>query len=141
MITWLPRLRPDRFSQGRSAGRTSASTSTTWKGQGTSSSSEPDSLEEELAELVRAAQEDMDGLRSKEADGGELIEGPDAVTFVLMAPGYSGRDFRATAEADRLKVEAYDLKIERPLGCTVVPSSARSTYINGVLSVRVDKKL
>jgi len=57
-----------------------------------------------------------------------------------MAPGYSGRDFRATAEADRLKVEAYDLKIERQLGCTVVPSSARSTYVNGVFSVRVDKK-
>ncbi|MDG7010972.1 MAG: Hsp20/alpha crystallin family protein [Nitrososphaerota archaeon] len=83
----------------------------------------------------------MDGLRAVEEERGELIEDARSVTFVLLAPGYSRRDIGVRTEADRLKVEAFDFKLVKPLGCTVDPTTARSTYVNGVLSVRVEKKL
>ena len=105
-----------------------------------SSASDADPLEDALAELVQAAQQDIEGVRSREEDSGELIEGDDSFTFVLLAPGYSRRDIGVRAEADRLKIEAYDFKVVRMLRCEVDPASARSTYLNGVLSVRLDKK-
>jgi HSP20 family molecular chaperone IbpA len=96
-------------------------------------------VEHGLAEAVERAQGDLDGTR--EAGPGELIEGADSFTFVLVAPGYSRRDIGVRAEDDRLKVEAYDFKIVRAFGCAVAPGTARSTYLDGVLSVRVDKKV
>ena len=83
----------------------------------------------------------MEALRTDKGDEGEMIEGAETVTFVLLIPGYSGRDIRVKAEPDRLRVDAFDLAIVRPLGCTVDTTTVRSTYVNGVLSVRVDKKL
>ncbi|MDG6991529.1 MAG: Hsp20/alpha crystallin family protein [Nitrososphaerota archaeon] len=102
--------------------------------------SDPDSLEDALDEMVKAAQDDLDRIREKKGDDGELLEGADSVSFLLLAPGYSRRDITVAAQADKLVVEAYDFKIARPLGCTVDPSSARTTFVNGVLSVRLAKK-
>ncbi|MDG6986029.1 MAG: Hsp20/alpha crystallin family protein [Nitrososphaerota archaeon] len=101
--------------------------------------SEPDALEDALSEIVRAAQADIDGIRDKRGDAGELIERDASVTFILLVPGYSRRDIRVRAEADRLRVEAFDFKIERPLPCAVDPSTVSATYLNGVLSVRMEK--
>lgn len=110
--------------------------SLTWKDHRTTSSDDPDPLDE----LVSGAQRDLDFLRTEEVYTGELIEGAEGVTFVLIAPGYSRRELSVKAGADRLVIEASDFKIAKPLGCTVDPNTARSTYVNGVLSVRVDKK-
>ena len=112
----------------------------TWKDPQMSPGSEPDTLEEALSELVREAQADLDGVRDRRDDAGELIEGDGSFTFVLMAPGYSRRDIRVWAEEDRLKVESFDFKIERPLSCAVDPTTVSATYLNGVLSVRAEKK-
>jgi HSP20 family molecular chaperone IbpA len=95
-----------------------------------------------LAELARAAEEDLtrDG-GGGAPDEGELIEGPQDVTFVLVIPGYRRGDIGVYAEQGRLKVESYDFKIVRCLGSPIEPTTARTTYVNGVLSVRVDKRL
>ncbi|MDG6988453.1 MAG: Hsp20/alpha crystallin family protein [Nitrososphaerota archaeon] len=95
-----------------------------------------------LAELARAAEEDL--LREREArapDEGELIESPLDVTFVLVVPGYRRGDIAVYAEQERLKVESYDFKIVKCMGSPIDPTTARSTYVNGVLSVRVDKRI
>ena len=89
---------------------------------------------------MKTAQRDVETLRSEEGDAGELIEGAHAFTFLLLAPGHSARDIEVKAGGGTLRVEAADIKIVRPLAGSVDPSTARWTYINGVLSVRVDKK-
>ncbi|MDG6920052.1 MAG: Hsp20/alpha crystallin family protein [Nitrososphaerota archaeon] len=76
----------------------------------------------------------------EEADPGELIEGADEVSFVLMAPGHTRVDIDVKAEDDRLRVESYDFKIVKLLRCVVDPSTAKTTFVNGVLSVRVAKR-
>ena len=95
-----------------------------------------------LAEVARAAQEDLTRGGGRGApDEVELIEGPLDVTFVLVIPGYRREDIGVYAEHERLKVESYDFKIVRCVGCSIEPTTARTTYVNGVLSVRVDKRL
>lgn len=113
----------------------------TWKRPPVTSASEPDPLEDALDELVRAAQEDLEGVRPSREDPGELIEGPDSFTFVVMAPGYGRGDLQLSVEPGRLSVEAPGFKAARDFPCPVDPSTARSTFVNGVLSVRVDKRL
>ena len=70
---------------------------------------------------------------------GELIEGPSDVAFVLAVPGYRRADIGVYPEQGRLRVEAFDFKIVRHLRTPVDPSTARSTYVDGVLSVRLAK--
>ena len=122
-----------------------ASNFTTWRGVRTRDSSESDPLEDALGDLVRAAQRDLDGASRIEGpnskDGGELVERPDSVSFVLMAAGYSLGDFEARVEKDELVVCAPDFEIRRRIGCQVEPSQVRTDYRNGVLSVRVAKRL
>ncbi|MDG6916774.1 MAG: hypothetical protein JRM85_04175 [Nitrososphaerota archaeon] len=50
-------------------------------------------------------------------------------------------DIDVKAEDDRLRVESYDFKVVRQLGCAVDPSTAKTTYVNGVLSVRIAKRV
>jgi HSP20 family molecular chaperone IbpA len=102
--------------------------------------SAPDPLEDELAELVRSAQQDIEKVPGMEEDAGELIEDSDSFTFVMMAPGYAVRDVHVTLDVFTLTVETRDFRVNRALRSPVDPASARSTYLNGVLSVRVDKK-
>ena len=117
------------------------STSSTWRVYPVTSASEPDPLEDALDELARAAQEDLVNVRSEREERGELIEGPNSFTFVLMASGYGRSDIAVNVERDRLRVEASDFKVVKGFRCIVDPSTARTTYVNGVLSVRVDKRL
>ena len=77
----------------------------------------------------------------EEKEPGELIEGSDEVTYVLMAPGRTRMDLDVKAEDDRLRIESYDFKIVKLLGCVVDPTTAKTTYVNGVLSVRVTKRV
>ena len=89
---------------------------------------------------MRAAQDEMDALPSRGEDAGELIEGPYSVNFVILAPGYRAGGIEVMAEPDRLRIRTADFEIERALGCRVDPATAQTSYLNGVLSVRVDKK-
>jgi HSP20 family molecular chaperone IbpA len=143
VITWLPRLRRSRRGTGRSNGRTSASGSTTWRGAQTASASDPDPTDDALSDLVREAQEEVDGSGFGEERGdrdqGEVIEGAYAVTFILIAPGHGEREFEVRVSKDSLRVEADGLELIRRLRCRVDPSSLEHTYRNGVLSVRLAK--
>ena len=109
--------------------------------QTTSDDSDP--LDDAISDLVRAAQQDLeDGSRvevPESKDLGELVERPDSVSFVLMAPGYCLRDFKVTVVRDDLKVDAPDFDLKRPLGCKVGPG-IRTEYRNGVLSVTIPKR-
>jgi HSP20 family molecular chaperone IbpA len=107
-------------------------TFSTWKGTPTKPTEEGDPLEGELGGLARSA---------KDPDSGEIIETAGEVTFVMLAPGYSRMDIGVRAEEDRLRVEAYDFKMVKMLRCRVEPTTARSTYLNGVLSVKVAKRV
>lgn len=73
-------------------------------------------------------------------DGGELVERPDFVSFILMASGYCVKDFKVKVVGGELRVEAPDFEVRRPLACRVDGSQVRTGYRNGVLSVRVAKK-
>lgn len=74
-------------------------------------------------------------------DDGELVEGPEFISFVLMAPGYCMKDFKVEVARRELWVEAPDFEVRRALGSPVDPSGAAVDYRNGVLSVRIPKKL
>ncbi len=58
-----------------------------------------------------------------------------------MTHGRDRMDIDVKAEDDRLRVESYDFKVVRQLGCAVDPSTAKTTYVNGVLSVRIAKRV
>ncbi len=145
MITCPPRLRPHRSWPSRSVGKTSVSNSTTWSGKQTADSSEPDPLEDALRDLVRAAQQDLDGAARMELpesdDRGELVERSGFMSFIMMAPGYCIRDFKVKVVRDELRVDAPDFEVTRTLGCGVDPAGVRTDYRNGVLSVKIAKKL
>lgn len=116
----------------------------TSRGTRTTPSNDPDPLEDALAELVRAAQEDLDVSRhpvTKESriDSGELTEGAEHVSFILIAPGYRPWEFRVGVAGGELRVEAPDFFITRPLRCRVDGASLQVRYNNGVLSARVAK--
>jgi HSP20 family molecular chaperone IbpA len=115
----------------------------TWKGPWTAPPREPDPLDDELDELVRAAQEDMEGAPSRteeKRDSGEIIESPDEVTFLLLAPGYNHRDISVRAEKDKILVQTPGLSLEKELHCFVDSSTLSFRYVNGVLSARVAKR-
>ena len=73
-------------------------------------------------------------------DRGELVERRDFFSFVLIAAGYSPKDFEVKVVREELRVEAPDFEVTRPLGCRVDASRVRAEYRNGVLSVRVPKQ-
>lgn len=124
-----------------SAGKTSASTCTTWRAKSTNSS-DPDPLDDAISDLVRSAQQDLDGASKgdQERDRGELVERPAFFSFILMAPGYCIRDFKVRVVRDELRIDAPDFEVTRRLGCRVDLPGAETDYRNGVLSVRVPKK-
>lgn len=117
----------------------------TWKGAKTTPASEPDPLEEALEDLVRAAQEDLEvsrrpAMRESRIDAGELTEGPESLSFVLLAPGYRSWEFRVGVAEGELRVEGPDFFLTKPLHSKVDSASLRTRYNNGVLSVRLAKK-
>ncbi len=120
-----------------------ASTCTTWRAKRTTSS-DSDQLDDAISDLVRAAQNDIDGAPKSEAqdtrDTGELVERSDSISFILMASGYCIRDFRVRVVKGSLRIDGPDFEVTRPLGCKVESRAVKTDYRNGVLSVRVLKK-
>lgn len=106
------------------------------------STSDPDPLKDALTGVTRAAERDLDE-KSTEDDKmtGELMEGAYELNYMLMAPGYTRRDISVRADEEHLVIEAYDFKIVKYLRCVIEPATVRSTYLNGVLSVRVAKRI
>jgi HSP20 family molecular chaperone IbpA len=143
VLTWLPRLRLTPYT-GRSAGRTSASTSTIWRGKTTATNDEPDPLDETLEDLAKSAQEDIEhalhGERKGEGrDLGELVERWSELTFVLLCPGCRAEELAVEIGRRDLSVKGPGFEVVRRLPNAVEPSSVRSSYANGVLSLRMRK--
>lgn len=122
-----------------------ASNFSTWKGNSTKGSREPDPLEDALSDLVKAAQQDLDEASRMEVgesdDRGELVERADSVSFILLAPGYCLKDFKVRVSGDELRVDAPDFEITRTLGSRVEGPRAKAEYRNGVFSLRMPKKI
>lgn len=98
-------------------------------------------MEDALSDLVRAAQEDIQGKGDARGDPGELIEWDHGFAYVLMVPGGRWEDVAVEVEADHLKAGSLDFVVERKFPQRVDPSTATSTCVNGVLSVRVSKAI
>lgn len=122
-----------------------ASNSSIWKGVSTAAASEPDPLEDALAELVRAAQEDLYSFGSVKRvsspkDKGELMVWPDRISYVLVAPGLDEDDLFVRAAEGELRVDATGLEVRRRIGFAVDPDSLEFWYNNGVLSVSIPRR-
>lgn len=70
----------------------------------------------------------------------ELIEGKDRLTYILDAPGYEKDDFRVSILDSELEVKGPDFIARKKLPGRVDADSARSAYVNGVLSVTLRRK-
>ena len=122
---------------------TLASTCSTWRGNKTADSDDPDSLEDALGSLVRAAQQDLEGASKLgprlPKDEGELVERAGFISSVLMAPGYCTKDFHVEVADGELRIEAPDFDVVRPLDGGIDSEEVVWGYRNGVLSVRIAK--
>lgn len=101
-----------------------------------------------LDELVESAMDMMEHLGRPRVgrpngtlpdDEGELIEGPERVTFVLQAPGYWEEDLHVSASEAGLEVKAPDFTVRRQLPPDADVSDLEKRYANGVLSVTIKK--
>lgn len=108
---------------------------------------EKDTLEGRLEEIVKTAEHLIDAqYRSKaleESDGGEegeLIEGSDVITFVLLARGFRETQVRVRVQPRSIEVDTPRFFLKRRIP-SVSPLTARTTYVNGVLSVTADREL
>lgn len=70
----------------------------------------------------------------------ELIDGKEKLTYILNAPGYEKDQLRVSVLPDSLEVKGPDFLVRRELPHSADPDTARSKYLNGVLSVTVAKK-
>ena len=115
----------------------------TWKGGPTKAPSDLDSLEDALADIVSAAQQDLDGAARMEVpeskERGELVERAEFVSFILLAPGYGLKDFKVGVAGEELRVEGPDFEVRRRLRCRVESSRAKAECRNGVFSLRIPK--
>jgi HSP20 family molecular chaperone IbpA len=69
----------------------------------------------------------------------ELIESSDHFTLIVHAPGYRNGELKASLVEDDLVVSAPDFGVHSTLHAPVESQSLVSTYVNGVLSVRLRK--
>ncbi len=69
----------------------------------------------------------------------EVIDGKSWVTYLLQAPGYALDHFRVSVTRDEIEAKTPDMVRRVRLPSSVDPDSVKSTYHNGVLSVRVKK--
>ena len=75
----------------------------------------------------------------KRSNNSELIESSTHFTLIMHAPGYRKSQLRVSLLGDDLVVTAPDFTVHRPLRASVDRSSLASTYINGVLSAKLQK--
>jgi len=76
----------------------------------------------------------------KEAEPDELIEGADRFTYILNAPGYQQGQLLVSVLEDEIDVKGPDFALKKHLSGRVDPDTAKSRYVNGVLSVTVEKR-
>ena len=109
---------------------------------------EKESLEEALAEIVRAAERELEDLREgaeaepaepDPSEMGEIIVGAAEVTLLLNAPGYRPEELRVTAMTHAITVGTSDFEMRRRLACRVEPARMVVAYNNGILSVTIPK--
>ena len=107
-----------------------------------------ESFEEALAEIVRAAERELECLRAgaetepadpDRSDMGEVIEGAAEVTLLLNAPGYRPEELRVTAMTHAITIGTGDFEMRRRLACRVEPARMVVAYNNGILSVTIPK--
>ena len=86
--------------------------------------------------LVRAPDERVAERRTY---NGELIESSTHITFIMHAPGYKSSQLKISLLGDDIVVTAPDFTTRRPLHAPVDGSSLVSSYINGVLSAKLQR--
>jgi hypothetical protein len=67
----------------------------------------------------------------------EVILGKKVVTYLLYASGRDLHDFTVTAREGEIEIKTSEFTLKKSLTATVDPATARATYRNGVLSLKV----
>lgn len=70
----------------------------------------------------------------------ELLESKDLITYLLDAPGRTSDELKVSVSADEVSVTLPDFVAKKHFPSKVDPSSAKVSYNNGILSVRVTKR-
>jgi HSP20 family molecular chaperone IbpA len=105
---------------------------------------EPDPLDETLEDLSNSAQEDIerplhDERKGEGHDLGELVERWSELTFVLLCPGCRPEELAVEIGRRDLSIKGPGFEVVRRLPSAVEISSVRSSYVNGILSLRMKK--
>ncbi len=67
----------------------------------------------------------------------ELILGANDVTYLLHAPDRKLEEFSVSAGEEELEVRTREFTVRRALGVRVDPAGAKTSYRNGVFSVKL----
>lgn len=109
--------------------------------------SDRDEFESILDEMLRLAETIAGGAGPRRTDAvtvqsrpDELIEGRERLTYILNAPGYEKDELRVSVLEDALEVKGPDFLVRKRLPGGVNPETAKSRYLNGVLSVTMERK-
>jgi HSP20 family molecular chaperone IbpA len=93
-----------------------------------------------LAESLIGGQTSVQTAEAAPQSRDELIEGKDRLTYILNAPGYQKDDLLVSVLDSEIEVKGPDFIARKRLPGRVDPDSAKSTYVNGVLSVTLERK-
>jgi HSP20 family molecular chaperone IbpA len=108
--------------------------------------SEDDNFSAIFEEMMRLAESLIGGqtvrqtTRAAPQPQDEMIEGRDRLTYILNAPGYEKDDLRVSVQEDELEVKGPDFIVKKKFPGRVEPDTAKSSYVNGVLSVIVERR-
>jgi len=70
----------------------------------------------------------------------EVIRGTHEVTYLLYAGRMALEDFSVSVHEEEVEVRTRGFTTRRPLGASVDPDDARTSYRNGVYSVKVRRR-
>lgn len=91
--------------------------------------------------LGESIMDELTQLESEEIEvDDELVLGNEEVTYLLFDPRRDLDDFEVSANEDELVVKTKEFVLRRRTGGRIEPSSKRTTYANGVLSVKLKRR-
>ena len=114
------------------------------------SSTDSDALEKTLDEIVKSAEGLIDGPSTRREAAScalgdqmsdcELIESTGFVTLIVHTPGLRECDLGTSATETEIRVSGPGFEVSRPLPHRIVPTSLKTTFRNGVVSVRASSR-
>ena len=105
-----------------------------------------EALDSGLDEIARTAERLLDAQFRNRAleerdggDAGELVEGTDVITFILLAKGLREYQIRVRVRQRSIEVDTPGFFLKRTIPA-VAPLTATSKYLNGVVSISAHRE-